>query len=291
MLLHSQGSGDECVRGCRWNSLCVAYSRTRAQSLWTVLANGAVPTCRDPEATLNSLMVVRSPMYLSSWRMSPQALRCEVLGRLVALRSRHASDGRDIPHSEKIDQALERAEKRGDLLKCFFPGPLEGQRKVIQAPPDELVRTLHKERPNVAEPASWNLILNASHMYKLSEVQVELAREAVRATEDVSSQDEHSSYLISLELASIVAKINRDGQLANAIAESVTHIAGSISDENDICLILQIYLQAAAALEERDAWFDWLEEKLARLIQRGQGLSVDFDRAGLSVRRRGGVGI
>ena len=30
---------------------------------------------------------------------------------------------------------------------------------------------------------------------------------------------------------------------------------------------------------------------LARLIQRGQGLSVDFDRAGLSVRRRGGVGI
>ena len=28
-----------------------------------------------------------------------------------------------------------------------------------------------------------------------------------------------------------------------------------------------------------------------RLIQRGQGLSVDFDRAGLSVRRRGGVGI
>ena len=31
--------------------------------------------------------------------------------------------------------------------------------------------------------------------------------------------------------------------------------------------------------------------RLARLIQRGQGLSVDFDRAGLSVRRRGGVGI
>ena len=32
-------------------------------------------------------------------------------------------------------------------------------------------------------------------------------------------------------------------------------------------------------------------DMLARLIQRGQGLSVDFDRAGLSVRRRGGVGI
>ena len=30
---------------------------------------------------------------------------------------------------------------------------------------------------------------------------------------------------------------------------------------------------------------------LARLIQGGQGLSVDFERAGLSVRRRGGVGI
>ena len=34
-----------------------------------------------------------------------------------------------------------------------------------------------------------------------------------------------------------------------------------------------------------------ISPNLARLIQRGQGLSVDFDRAGLSVRRRGGVGI
>ena len=32
-------------------------------------------------------------------------------------------------------------------------------------------------------------------------------------------------------------------------------------------------------------------DKLTRLIQGGQGLSVDFERAGLSVRRRGGVGI
>ena len=207
------------------------------------------------------------PMYLSLWRMSPQTLRCEVLGRLVALRSRHESEGRDIPHSDKIDQALERAEERGDLLKCFFPGPLEGQRKVIQAPPDELVRTLNDERPDAADPASWNLILNASYIYKLGEAQLVYAREAVQEREDVFPQDDRSSYLISLELASVVAKINRDSQLVNAIADFVTHIACRISDENDICLILQIYLQAAAAFEEQDAWFDWLEEKLTILAE------------------------
>ena len=104
-------------------------------------------------------------------------------------------------------------------------------------------------------------------MYKLGEVQLVPAREAIQETEDVLSQNEHSSHLISLELASVVAKINRDAQLANAIADFLTRIAGSISDENDIYLILQIYLQAAAAFEDQDAWFDWLEEKLAILAE------------------------
>ena len=207
------------------------------------------------------------PVYLPSWRMSPRALQCEVLGRLVALRSRHASEGRIVPHSEKIDRALERAEERGDLLKCFFPGPLEGQRKVVQAPSDELVRALHGARPTLADSSSWNLMLNVSHMHKLGEAQLVLAREAVQETEDVALQEEHSNYLISLELASVVAKINRDAQLANAIADFVTRIAGRISDENDICLVLQIYLQAAAAFEDQDAWFDWLEERLAILAE------------------------
>ena len=82
------------------------------------------------------------PMYLTSWRLSPQALRCEVLGRLVALRSRHRSEGRAIPHAEKIDQALERAKERGDWLKCFCPGPLEGQPRAMQSVPEDLVRNL-----------------------------------------------------------------------------------------------------------------------------------------------------
>ena len=207
------------------------------------------------------------PVYLPSWHLSPRALRCEVLGRLVALRSRHVSEGRNMPHSEKIDQALERAKEHGDWLKCFCPGPLEGQRQAIQTPPDELVRALQEAQPHLTDPASWNLIVNVSHMYKLGEVQLVPAREAIQETEDVLSQNEHSSHLISLELASVVAKINRDAQLANAIADFLTRIAGSISDENDIYLILQIYLQAAAAFEDQDAWFDWLEEKLAILAE------------------------
>ena len=205
------------------------------------------------------------PMYLSSWRLSPQALRCQVTGRLVSLRSRHESEGRGIPHSEKIDQALERANDRGEWLKCFCPGPLDGQRRAMQSAPDDLVTTLHEARPKLANPASWHLTLNASHIYNVAEAEIALARQAVQERGDAISKDEQQSYLISLELASIIAKINRDGQLANAITDAVIHITGSISDEDDICLILQIYLQAAAAFEDRDTWFDWLEEKLAIL--------------------------
>ena len=124
---------------------------------------------------------------------------------------------------------------------------------------------MHEARPTLANPASWHLTLNVSHLYNVGETEIELARGAVQERENAISRDEQTSYLISLELASVVAKINRDEQLANAIADAVTHIAGSISDENDIFLILQIYLQAAAAFEHRDTWFDWLEEKLAIL--------------------------
>ena len=206
-----------------------------------------------------------APMLLFTERLPSSELRCEVLGRLVALRSRHASEGRHIPQSEEIDRALERAQERSNWLKCFFPGPLEGHRRPVAPAPKELAETLKETAPDLSLPASWHFIANASHLYTLGESELGAARDALTRAPDSIDEGEIQNNLLSLEVASIVAKATRDTLLADAVADAVTRVSARVSNENDIWLILVICLQAAAAFEEHDAWFDWLEERLTRI--------------------------
>ena len=205
------------------------------------------------------------PMLLFTERLPASDLRCEVLGRLVALRSRHASEGRCIPQSEEIDRALGRTQEHGNWLKCFFPGPLEGHRRPVAPAEEKLAVTLKEALPDISVPASWHFIANASHLHALGETELGAAREALTRIPDSLDEGEMQNNLLSLEVASIVAKTSRDTLLADAVAESVTRVSTKVSNENDIWLILVICLQAAAAFEEHDAWFDWLEEGLARI--------------------------
>ena len=205
------------------------------------------------------------PMLLFTERSPASDFRCEVLGRLVALRSRHAAESRHMPNSKELDQALERTQEQGNWLKCYFPGPLEGHRCPVASAPEELVETLSKSVPDISLPASWHLIANASHLHSLGESELGAAREALSEISDRGDEREKQDMLLALEIASIVAKTNRDTSLADAIADAAANISTRVSNENDIWMILVICLQAAAAFEERDAWFDWLEERMARI--------------------------
>ena len=205
------------------------------------------------------------PMLLFTERLPSSDLRCEVLGRLVGLRSWHESEGRSTPQSEAIDQALEQAQESGNWLKCFFPGPLEGHRRRIVPASEELVETLKEAMPDISLPASWHFIANASHLYALGESELANARDALIRMPHFMDEGETQNNLLSLEVASIVAKASGDTLLANAVANAVTGVSTRASNENDIWLILVICLQAAAAFKEHDVWFDWLEERLARI--------------------------
>ena len=113
-------------------------------------------------------------MLLFSERSPASDFRCEVLGRLVAIRSRHATEGRDIPNSNEVDQALERTQEQGNWLKCYFPGPLEGHRCPVASAPEELARTLSESVPDMSLPASWHLIANVSHLHSWGSPNLEL---------------------------------------------------------------------------------------------------------------------
>ena len=120
-----------------WKRMCAWM---QAQVVARALSRAPAPVAMDSleEWSMSSMALVgayaelvdgrEEPMLLFTERLPSSDLRCEVLGRLVALRSRHASEGRQIPQSNEIDRTLERTQERGNWLKCFFPGPLEGHR-------------------------------------------------------------------------------------------------------------------------------------------------------------------
>ena len=257
-----------------WKRMCAwMQAQFIARALCRVPASVAVDSLE--EWAMSSMALVgayaelvdgrEEPMLLSTERLPAGDLRCEVLGRLVALSSRHASEGRQIPQSDEIDRALERTQEHGNWVKCFFPGPLEGHRRPVAPVPEALAETLNEAMPDVSLPASWHLIANASHLNLLHESQLGAARDALTRMPDVGGEGEKQDILLSLEVASIVARTSRDTLLADAIADAVTRVSTRVSNENDIWLILVICLQAAAAFREHDAWFEWLDERLARI--------------------------
>ena len=212
------------------------------------------------------------PMLLFTERTPTRDMRCEILGRLMALRSRHMNERRNIPQSEEIDRAVKRAQERGNWLKCFFPGPLEGHRRPVAPAPDALVETLEEAMPDVSLPESWHFIANASQLHALGEPELGAVRSALTGVPDIIDDGgTKNNLLLTLEIASIIAKACRDRSLADAVGDAVSYICTKASNENDIWLILVICLQSAAAIEEEDEWFDWLDETLARIAARLPG--------------------
>lgn len=247
----------------------------QAQFIARALSRAPAPVAMDSleEWSISSMALVgayaelvdgrEEPMLLLSERLPSSDLRCEVLGRLVALRSRHASEGRQIPQSNEIDRAVERTQERGNWLKCLFPGPLEGHRRPVTPVSEELAEILNDAMPDISLPASWYMIANAAHLNSLGESVLGAAREALSRVPNIGDEGEKQDILLSLEVASVVARTSRDTALADAVADAVTKVSTGVSNENDIWLILVICLQAAAAFREHDGWFDWLEGRLA----------------------------
>ena len=255
-------------RMCAWMQaqfVARALSRAPASIAMDSLEEWSISSMALVGAYAELVDAREEPMLLFTERLPSSDLRCEVLGRLVALRSRHTNEGRHIPQSEEIDRALERARERGNWLKCFFPGPLEGHRRPIAPASEELADTLKEVMPDLSLPASWHFIANASHLHALGEFELGAAREALTRLPHLIDEGQMQNDLLSLEVASIVAKTSRDTLLADAIGDAVTSVGTRASNERDIWLILVICLQAAAAFRDHDAWFDWLEERLARI--------------------------
>ena len=208
----------------------------------------------------------REPLFSAS-RM-PQGLQNEIMGRLNILRLRHQSEGRHVPVSENMEQALANAEKHGRNPLWDFPGPLEGHRGPTQLMPEEFGKTLTSEWKEKDKTAPFRTLVIASQLFALEPSELEQAEKTIKSI-SVSDDDTWNARAIldRLELASLIAAASRDTKLADAIADAAVRISKGISAE-EVQGILAIMLQAGAAHNKHEAWFKWLEEKLADIAGR-----------------------
>jgi len=209
----------------------------------------------------------RNEPLFSASRM-PQGLQNEIMGHLNILRLRHQSEGRHVPTSKNMEQALAHAEKHGRNPLWDFPGPLEGHSRPTRLMPEELGKLLAAEWKQKDETAPFKSLVIASQLFSLGPSELEQVGKEIKPIAPSNDGTWNVRAILErLELAGLVAAASRDTQLADAIADAAVKISEGIS-EAEVRAILVIILQAGAAHYEQEAWFKWLEEKLAGIAGR-----------------------
>ena len=104
-----------------------------------------------------------------------------------------------------------------------------------------------------------------SQSFALDEQDLERARKAVATIRKNGVGANRDEYLTCLGAASVVAAASRDTALADGIADALLNVVAEASEAEAIPRILEVMLQAAAAHEERDAWLQWLEERMTSI--------------------------
>ena len=210
----------------------------------------------------------REPMY-SAAEMSRSALRGEVVGRLVTLRSRHREAGRLMPMSDEIDNAISQFAERGAPLDCARPGPLEGHRRPAEVggrelPEDDARKFMEEFAKDPLGPL-WSRLAYISQVFDLGESLLAHAREATSRVSIEGEGIDREARLGWLTDGCLVAAAHRDVELARAIAAKVLEGVCEARSVNEVVTILILLLLAGAAFPDEDVWAEWLEEYLAKV--------------------------
>ena len=168
--------------------------------------NGLYAACVDAR---------QEPMHLV-----PQTLRNEVLDRLLTLKLRHENEGRTIPGSNSIDQAIDQRKDSEQPFVPNLPGLLEGHKRPSQHVPGKIKEELKLHGIENLESYPWSAAAAVSQSFSLGEPELEDIRKAVKLITKDASPLNLNEKLQSLNLACIVAVTNGDKALADTVAEN-----------------------------------------------------------------------
>ena len=214
------------------------------------------------------MLDLRQEPMLHAAEMSPSALRCEVVGRLIALRSRHEAAGRCVSRAGEIDAAMARLREQGMPLGWALPGPMEGHMQRAEALPADGVQQMIEALSDEADKSAWMRLAYFSQLFAFGPDLMECVRQAARGIALGAEDTEREQDFVRLEHACAIAAARRDMELARAIGTVILERAPTISTGRGAAAALGISVLAGAAFEAEAAWAVWLEEQLAETALR-----------------------
>lgn len=204
------------------------------------------------------------PMLLIE-KLTPYLLHFQIFACLDSVKTRHESEGRSFPSSERIEDFNFNFEYRNRTHILKVPGPLDGSKRPKRRVTKQLFEILEKPEQDGNERFSLLSLAEASHYFALRKVDLDRACSLVQSMAKEIDTIESQNVIFKFECANIIAATNRDLKLADTIADVLIDNISNVSTEEQLALVLSILLQAAAANESHDSWFSWLEEKLVEL--------------------------
>lgn len=153
-----------------------------------------------------------------------------------------------------------------DSPKPYFPGPLEGEEKSANAPPDGLKKIITSQlQAEEVSPLSFTTLINSAFLFRVDPSQAEIAAEALKASNHrFVNIESRSQLLVALQGLATVAAVSRKCTLADELRiitrryrRDAQHPL-SVEEAFIICLI------ASASRHELKDWKknvgDWLTE-------------------------------
>lgn len=253
-------------RTCAWMQAGFLLRLTQRLSLELESFRKWVSGNQTPAGMYAKILDLRhEPMYRAA-EMSRQALREEVVGRLVLVCERHKAAGRSISGWDSIKEAVSRLAEHGSPLGWALPGPLDGHRRPGKTGanrlPEDDTKKVEEELANNPIAPVLSTLAYLSQYFDLGAELLARIREMIGrinfASEEIAL-DERIGRLID---AGLVACAQRDEELASAIASTVVALAHRAHSGSDTGKILQALLIAGAAFHHEDAWAEWLERQL-----------------------------
>lgn len=203
---------------------------------------------------VNLLDFRREPFYQGGWE-SPVGLRTGILGLAAALEKRHADQGRQMPHYERLRGALADVGQDDQNLLLALPGPLPDPTKssAYTAGEDDL------RRAGIEDLAGYSLL------QRIPTEILQLAAESLQKLGEVAGgeEEDRGQFMRTMMAGATLSAAARSEAVADAVSSTLLTKAESF-EPVEVFVAVQVLIVANAARQDGTAWV-WLEENLHRL--------------------------
>ena len=222
---------------------------------------------KSTAGTFSTLIDCRVEPIILANRVSSLSLRINVQSRLRQLLFRHVKVDDEWQIGEDFEKILSQLEQKTDFLEGF-PSVFEGHCSPQVTLSAEQCSVMFREDYADLKKDDFDKLLRSlltvSQQYKLGEDEQNLLESLIEYLFTIVEKNSTNDNLMYLDFVSVIAVADRSVQVVEDIAKLLALISLKI-EKHQVGWFLAVMLQTAAVFEDRDKWFNWLEETLANV--------------------------